>query len=132
MISASTLRDTFPGVFDDRAYDKAIARAITRAKARASAAAFGDRYDLALTYLAAHFASLLIAADAAVTAGGSSAAASTGLTSVSAGPVSMSFGSGGAGAGGGDGSGDGPPTTYYAMFQDLSRSTIPRILTPLR
>lgn len=123
-ISAASLRVTFPGVFTN-VPDGALGEAIAAAYLQLSASEWGDRLDLAATYLAADLASTILAGQLA---GGTGVGASAaGASSVSVGPVSMTFGGAGGGGGGGAG-GSGGGSMYWAQFEALQRRTIVPIL----
>src|SRR5690349_15953168 len=129
-VTRADLRTAFPGAFDDVTLDDAIDQAILRAERRVGARAFGDRRDDGVLYQAAHMTALVIAARAAASSGAGPVPGAGGISSVSAGPVSMSFAAGSGGSGGGSSSSGGAAeawTPYLGMYQDLARATVVRV-----
>jgi hypothetical protein len=125
--TVASIRAMFPSVFD-AVPDGSLEAAIAAAYLQLSPTEWGDRLDLAASYLAADQAAVIAGGQAI---GGSGVGAgAVGATSYAAGPVSMSFGGGGgAGAGGASGLyGAGGGTVYARMFEALKRRTIVAIV----
>lgn len=123
-VTAAEFRAAFPAFADLVAYsDTYLDLIIQQAARRISSVYFGELYEDALGYLTAHLLATFTAAGLAVATGGLTP------SSVTAGPVSVSY-SGAAAGGNTAGRGLYSGTAYGLEFERILRSVVPGIMVP--